>query len=179
VNDVDLCSSGLGGPENVEARTYSAEPSLPSPVARAAKARGLFGPQQANEFLTGLLSPWTRELGLTVEACAPAGAVLRLPRNPRILRPGNALSGQALLACADAAMAVAIMGHLGEPRTVAAVTIAADFMRAISDADVMVAATVRRRARALIFTECTFIEPGTPEIAVHATATWAFVPTSI
>ena len=141
----------------------------------SSRARTLFGPAEAREFLAKLMSPWTRELGLTVEACSPSGTVLRLPCNARILRPGNALSGQALLACADAAMAVAIMGHLGELRNVATVTIAADFMHAIPEGDVIVAATVRKRGRTLIFTECTFVAPRTPGIAAHATATWAFI----
>jgi uncharacterized protein (TIGR00369 family) len=176
---MSLCSSSLDDSDNVEVMTYSAGADFPPNGARALRARTLFGPAEAREFLAELLSPWTRELGLTVEACSPAGTVLRLPRNVRILRPGNALSGQALLACADAAMAIAIMGHLGELRNVATVTIAADFMRAIPEGDVIVAATVRKRGRTLIFTECTFVEPKTPGIAVHATATWAFIPAAL
>ena len=174
-----LNSSSLDDSENAEVMSYSAGPDLLPSGARAVRPRALFGPAEAREFLAELLSPWTRELGLTVQACSPAGAVLRLPRNPRILRPGNALSGQALLACADAAMAIAVMGHLGELRNVATVTIAADFMRAIPDGDVIVAATVRKRGRTLIFTECTFVDPRAPGIAVHATATWAFIPAAI
>lgn len=176
---MNLRSSSLDDLEDVERRTYATKPSVSPAAARAARSGGRFGPQEANGFLTGLLSPWTRELGLTVEACSPAGAVLRLPRNTRIIRSDEALSGQALLACADAAMAVAIMGHLGEPRNVVTVTIAADFMRAIPDGEAVVAATVRRRGQTLIFTECTFIAPGIPGTAVHATATWAFVPAAI
>ena len=176
---MSLCSSSLDDSENIEVMTYSAGSDFPPTGARALRTRTLFGPAEASEFLAELISPWMRELGLIVEACSPAGTVLRLPRNARILRSGNALSGHALLACADAAMAIAIMGHLGELRNVATVTIAADFMRAIPDGDVLVAATVRKRGRALIFTECTFAEPRSPGIAVHATATWAFIPAAI
>jgi uncharacterized protein (TIGR00369 family) len=176
---MSLCSSSLDDSDNVDVMTYSAGPDFLPSGARALRARTLFGPAKAREFLAERLSPWTRELGLTVEACSPAGTVLRLPHNARILRPGNALSGQALLACADVAMAIAIMGHLGELRNVATVTIDADFMRAIPEGDVIVAATVRKRGRTLIFTECTFVEPGTPGIAVHATATWAFIPAAL
>ncbi|HEY4212387.1 MAG TPA: PaaI family thioesterase [Steroidobacteraceae bacterium] len=163
---------------SVEALMYCAGPDSFRP-ARALRARTLFGPAEASEFLAQRISPWTQDLGLIVDACSPAGAILRLPRNARILRPGNALSGQALLACADTAMAVSIMGHLGEVRNVATVTMAMDFMRAIPEGDVIVAATVRRRGRTLVFAECTFVEPGLPEIAVHATATWAFIPAAI
>jgi len=179
VTDMYWGSSSLDDSENTEATTLSAESSFLSDLLSAPSTRGPFGPQEANEVLKELFSPWTRELGLIAEACSPAGAVLRLPRNERILHPGNVLSGQALLACADTAMAIAIMGHLGDLRSVTTVTITADFMRAIPVGDVMIAATVRRRGRTLIFTECSFIEPGNPEIAVHATATWAFINPSI
>jgi uncharacterized protein (TIGR00369 family) len=174
-----MYSPSLDDSDNVDVMADSVGSDLPPSGARALKARTVFGPPQASEFLAQRVSPWTRELGLTVAACSPAGTVLRLPRNARILRPGNALSGQALLACADTAMAIAIMGHLGELRNVATVTITADFMRAIPAGDVIVAATVRKRGRTLVFTECSFIEPGTPEIAAHATATWAFITAAI
>lgn len=174
---MNLSSSSLDDLESVAA-TRSAEPALVPATVRAARPRGRFGPDEANGYLSRL-SPWTRELGLTVDACSPLGAVLRLPRNPRILRSGGAVSGHALLACADAAMAVAIMGHLGELRDVVTVTIAVDFMRAIADGEVAIAATVRRCGGTLVFTECTFIGPGISDIAVHATATWAFVPAVI
>ena len=172
-------SSSLDDPENAAATTLSTEPSSLPDLVRRPSARGGFGPDEANKALRERLSPWTRELGLIAEACSPAGAVLRLPRHERILQPGNALSAQALLACADAAMAIAIMGQLGDLRDLTTVTIAADFMRSLPVGDVMIAATVRRRGRTLVFAECSFIEPGIPDAAVHATATWAFINPSI
>ncbi len=147
--------------------------------ARAGRARTLFGPAEANELLRGVMSPWIQDLGLVVEACSPWGAALRLPRNARLLRLGNTLSGPALLACADAAMAVAIMAQFGEFRDVVTVTIAVDFMRPIAAGDVTIGATVRKRGRSLIFTECSFIEPRSQDIAVHATATWAVIPRAL
>jgi len=179
VNDVYWDSSSLDDSEDAAATTLAAEPSFLPDLVRTPSARGRFGPEEANKALREQISPWTRELGLIAEACSPAGAVLRLPRNERILQPGNALSGQALLACADAAMAIAILGQLGDLRNLTTVTIAADFMRALPVGDVMIAATVRRRGRTLVFAECSFIEPGIPGVAVHATATWAFINPSI
>jgi hypothetical protein len=42
----------------------------------------------------------------------------------------------------------------------------------IAIGDVDVGATVRRRGRSVIFTECTFLEPIRREVAAQATATW-------
>jgi uncharacterized protein (TIGR00369 family) len=149
----------------------SAVPAAP----RARDVRKNFGVIQANELLKEKMAPWVQELRLVVDACSPAGAALRLPRNARLLRPGNTLCGPAIMACADTAMAIAIMGSFGEFRNVATVSLHVDFMRPLSAADIIVGATVRNRGRSLIFTECSFIDSRTRAIAVHATATWAAI----
>jgi uncharacterized protein (TIGR00369 family) len=138
-------------------------------------SRTLFGPVEANAFLKTMFSPWVQDLGLLVEACSPVGAVLRLPRRAHLLRPGDTLSGPALMACADTAMAVAIMGDFGELRNVATVSLTIDFMRPVPAGDITLGARVRRRGGSLIFTECTFFEPRNRDVAVHATATWAVI----
>ena len=139
-------------------------------------ARTGFGVIEANALLREKMAPWLQDLRLTVDACSSAAAMLRLPANARILRPGDMLCGPALMACADTAMAIAIMGRLGRLRNVATVTLSIDFMRATAPGDVAIHATVRSQARSLIFTECSFANPRTQIISVHATATWAFLP---
>jgi len=132
-----------------------------------------FGVAEANQLLAEKMAPWIQELQLVVEACSPAGAVLRLPRNSHLLRFGNTLCGPALMACADTAMAIAIMGIFGDFRNVATVSLNVDFMRPIGAVDVRIGATVRNQGRSLIFTECNFVPAAGAAIAVHATATWA------
>lgn len=140
-------------------------------------ARKGFGVIEANQLLAQKMAPWIQSLELVVEACSPAGAVVLLPRNPRLMRPGNTLSGPALMACADTAMAIAIMGRFGDFRNVATVSLNVDFMRPIGAAeDVRIGATVRNQGRSLIFTECNFMHAPSAAIAVHSTATWAVVP---
>jgi uncharacterized protein (TIGR00369 family) len=154
------------------ASTASAVPATP----RGRDARKRFGVVQANELLREKMAPWLQELQLVVEACSPAGAALRLPRNVRLLRLGDTVCGPALMACADTAMAIAVMGRFGDFRNVATVTLNIDFMRPIAAADIIVGATVRNQGRSLIFTECNFIDSRSRAIAVHATATWAVIP---
>jgi acyl-coenzyme A thioesterase PaaI-like protein len=92
------------------------------------------------------------------------------------LRFGNTLCGPDLKACADTAMAIAIMGIFGDFRNVATVSLNVDFMRPIGAVDVRIGATVRNQGRSLTFTECNFVPAAGAAIAVHATATWAVVP---
>ncbi len=145
--------------------------TLPRPVARTR-----FGVIEANALLQDKMAPWLRDLRLTVDACSSSRATLRLPINSRILRPGNMLCGPALMACADTAMAIAIMGRLGRLCNVATVTLSIDFMRATAPGDVAIHAAVRTQGRSLIFTECSFVNPRSQAISAHASATWALLP---
>jgi uncharacterized protein (TIGR00369 family) len=149
----------------------AAFPTLPRPSARTR-----FSVIEANALLREKMAPWLQDLRLTVDSCSSFGATLRLPANARILRPGDTLCGPALMACADTAMAIAIMGRLGQLRNVATVTLSIDFMRATLPGDVAIHATVRTQGRSLIFTECSFVNPRDREVSAHATATWALLP---
>jgi len=133
----------------------------------------VFGVAEANALLAEKLTPWVQDLRLVVEACSPAGAALRLPQSARLLRLGDTVCGPALMACADTAMAIAIMGSFGEFRNVTTVSLNVDFMLRLADADVRIGATVRKQGRSLIFTECSFVDSCSHAIAVQATAKWA------
>jgi hypothetical protein len=45
---------------------------------RARRTRTLFGRAEASEVLREMMAPWIQDLGLTVEACSPAGAALAI-----------------------------------------------------------------------------------------------------
>lgn len=133
-------------------------------------------PRAAQALLREKLAPWLQELGLVVEACTPGSARLRLPHSPRFARPGGTVSGQALMACADTAMAVAIFAAYGEFRNVTTVGQAISFMRPIGEVDTVIEAEVRKLGRTLLFAEATFRAEGSPAVCAHATATWAVIP---
>jgi uncharacterized protein (TIGR00369 family) len=62
---------------------------------------------------TGL--PSTEGEGLVVDEITPDTATVRIPYNPRMLRPGDSVSGPVLMAAADAAMyAVLLAQHHDE-----------------------------------------------------------------
>jgi uncharacterized protein (TIGR00369 family) len=175
---MDFFSSNPGDVDSAACATEFASFATPAVLSnlRPRSARKGFGVAAANQLLAEKMAPWIQSLQLVVEACSPAGAVLRLPRNARLLRLGNTICGPALMACADTAMAIAIMGSFGDFRNVATVCLNVDFMRPVAAADIRIAATVRHEGRSLIFTECSFVPECSPGIAVHATATWAVIP---
>jgi len=144
--------------------------------AIAAIGPGILTPDEAQRLLDAKLGPWLQELGLVVEECGTRMVRLRLPHSPRLARPGGTVSGQALMACADTAMGVAIFAAYGGYREVTTVGQTTSFMRPIGTADTVIDAVVRKLGRNLIFAEATFRVAGSDVPCAHATATWAVLP---
>lgn len=147
--------------------------SLHAMGARAPRPETTFGSDEARELLGTCFSSWLQELGLVVESCTRERTVLRMPWSPRLARPGNTLSGQAMLAAADSAIAVAICGAFGRFQDVTTVSQTMTFMRAIPAGDVEIEAVVRKLGRSLVFAEAFFRAAGRPETCAHAFSTWA------
>jgi hypothetical protein len=78
-------------------------------------------PAAAQAILAENFAPWVQALGLTVEAVASDAAMLRLPFDPRLVRVGGTVCGQALMTAADTAMVIAVSAALGGFRPMATV----------------------------------------------------------
>jgi uncharacterized protein (TIGR00369 family) len=134
-----------------------------------------FTVEAAQELLRTKFAPWVQDLGLVVESCAPERCVIRLPWTPRLARFGNTMSGQAMLAAADSAIAIAISAATGEFRNCTTVSQTMSFMRAIPEGDVRIEAVVRKLGRSLVFAEASFSAEGNAQVCAHAVATWALI----
>jgi acyl-coenzyme A thioesterase PaaI-like protein len=134
-----------------------------------------FTPSDAQDLLRTRCAPWVRDLNLVVEACSVAGAWLRLPYSPRSTHADGTICVQALMACADAAMMVAIAALFGEFRNVVPVAQSISFMRAIAIEDATIVATVPTLGTDPIVGEVTIKADGNDAVAAQGTATWASV----
>lgn len=135
-----------------------------------------FTPAQAREILKTKFAPWVRDLDLVVEHCTATTARLRLPFSTKLTRAGGTICSQALMACADSAMAIAIFAAFGEFRNVATVSQTISFMRPIATEDVLIEAEIQKRGQNTVFCEVTLTMARTKAMAAHSTATWAVVP---
>jgi uncharacterized protein (TIGR00369 family) len=152
--------------------------TLERPVRPYQDPRGTsvqFTPAQAQELLRTKFAPWVQDLGLIVESCSASGARLRLPFSARLTRVGDTLCGQAMMACADTAMALAICSAFGAPTNITTIGQTISFMRPVAQ-DLIIEASVQKRGRSLIFSEASFVLDGANAMAAHATATWALIP---
>ena len=130
-------------------------------------------PAAAQAILAENFAPWVQALGLTVEAVASDSATLRLPFDPRLVRVGGTVCGQALMTAADTAMVIACAAALGGFRPMATVGQTISFLRPVANDDVLVEARVLRLGRTLAFGEIALRAAGSGALAAHATTTYA------
>ena len=130
-------------------------------------------PAAAQAILAQNFAPWVQALGLTVETVAADAATLRLPFDPRLVRIGGTVCGQALMTAADTAMVIACSAALGGFRPMATVGQTISFLRPVANDDVLVEARVLRLGRTLAFGEVALRAAGSGALAAHATTTYA------
>ena len=103
--------------------------------------------------LAELFAPWVQALGLRVEAVDAEGVRLRLPLTPALVRQGDVLCGQAMMAAADTAMVLALMRHFGQFRPCTTVQLNTSFLKPLSGQDALVETRVLRAGKSLAFGE--------------------------
>ncbi|MDH6140198.1 uncharacterized protein (TIGR00369 family) [Kitasatospora sp. GP30] len=128
----------------------------------------------AEKILAENFAPWVLELGLTVTETGERHAVLRMPWSDRLAREGGGICGQALMAAADTACAVAITSARGGFGPMTTVQQSTSFQRPMAGADVMITARVTKLGRQLAFIEVDLTAGDATDPAAHASAVYAF-----
>lgn len=117
--------------------------------------------------------PLTRAWGVTVRAAAAGRAVLHLPYDNQLLRPGGVISGPALMGLADAAMWAALLSRTeGRDESLTA-NLAITFLRRVPPAAVLAEAEVMKYGRTLAYGEVRLRSEGEDAVLAHVTTTWA------
>lgn len=120
-------------------------------------------------------APWVPALGLRVEAFDGQGVTLRLPQNPALSRVGDMLCGQAMMAAADTAMALALVNHFGEFRPCTTVQMNSSFLKPLSKQDALIEARVIRAGKSLAFGEIDIRGADDGKSVSRATTTYALL----
>jgi len=119
---------------------------------------------------------WVRAIGLQLTHALPGEVELALPVTPQHVHGGGMLCGQAMMAAADTAMALAICTLTDGYKPMTTVQLQTSFLRPIAgDAgSVRVTARVLRKGRNLVFGEIEVADPK-GALAAHATTTYALL----
>jgi uncharacterized protein (TIGR00369 family) len=116
--------------------------------------------------------PLGAEWGVRVLEAAPGFARLELPASPRVLRPGNTVSGPAIMGLADMAMWAALLAGTGGQDESLTTNMHVNFLRACGPGPIVAAARVLKGSGRTIFGEVTVTRSGSDEVAVHITTSW-------
>ena len=135
-----------------------------------------FQVEEAQRFLKDGFAPWVQDLNITIEAVGPEGAVLRMAYGDHLVREGGTICGQALMSLADTAMVFAVCGANGGFRPMTTVSQSTNFMRAISNVDVIADAKVMRLGRTMAFGEIYLRGADRDDPSVQVTSTNALLP---
>jgi uncharacterized protein (TIGR00369 family) len=119
--------------------------------------------------------PLADSWGIEVLAAADGTALVRLPARADLLRPGNTVSGPALMGLADVAMWAALLGVTdGRDESVTS-NFTVNFLRALPPGAVLAAARIVKRGKRMVFGEVLLRAEGSDDVAVHVTTSWVVI----
>ncbi len=117
--------------------------------------------------------PLAEAWGIEVLAAAAGAATLRLPARAGLLRPGDTVSGPALMGLADVAMWAALLSVTGGKDESVTSTMTVNFLRPAGNGAVLAEARIVKRGRRMVFGEILLRAEASDDIAAHITTTWA------
>ena len=110
----------------------------------------------------------------TVEAVGGASATVRQHVGHNELRPGGTVSGPVMMAVADVALYVAILGEIGIVPLTVTTSLSINFLRKPSaDCDIIGVCKLLKLGKTLAVGEVTIYSEGHPEPVAHAVGTYA------
>ena len=114
--------------------------------------------------------------GVEVLEAGEGRALLRLPADATLLRPGGTVSGPALMGLADVAMWVALLSMSGGRDESLTASLSITFLRPPPPGAVLAEARVIKRGRTLSYGEIFLRAEGAEQPCAHVTTSWAAVP---
>lgn len=109
-----------------------------------------------------------------VESVGYGAAVVRLLYHERHLRPGGTLSGPSMMALADIALYVALLGAIGPVKLAVTTNLSINFLRKPEPRDLIATCRYLKIGRSLAVGEATLAGQGEP--VAHVTATYSIPP---
>ena len=97
------------------------------------------------------MAPWVKDLNIQVIETLDNGATLRMPYGDHLARTGGVISGQSMLAFADAAMVIVISSSLGGYQNMTTVDMTTSFMTAAYETDIIAKGEIVKAGKRMIF----------------------------
>jgi uncharacterized protein (TIGR00369 family) len=111
-----------------------------------------------------------------LEAVGYGTARMRLIFHDRHLRPGGTLSGPSMMALADVALYVALLGAIGPVPLAVTTNLSINFLRKPEPRDLVAECRYMKIGRSLAVGEAELLQDGQPESVAHVVATYSIPP---
>lgn len=116
--------------------------------------------------------------GVTVESVGAGSATVRRRIGPADLRPGGTVSGPVLMAVADVALYVALLGEIGLVPLAVTTSLNVNFLRKpAAGCDVIGVCRLIKTGRSLAVGEVSLYSDGSEAPVAHAVGTYSIPPT--
>ena len=120
--------------------------------------------------------PWAVDVGMTLESIDVGKAVMRLPFDDGMLRPGGTVSGPTMMALADATMYAVVLSAIGIVKLAVTISFNINFLHRPPPADLMADGRLLKLGKRLAVIEVTLHSDGHKEPVAHATGTYSIPP---
>ena len=128
------------------------------------------------EHLASEKLPLVVQYGIRAELIDAGRVVMRMPFDQGHLRPGGTVSGPVMLALADVAIYVLVLGLIGPVELAVTTSLNANFLRRPRAADLIAEARILKLGKRLAVGEVTIHSDGDDEPVCHVTATYSIPP---
>ena len=118
------------------------------------------------------------QYGIRAELIEAGRVILRLPFDDGHLRPGGTVSGPVMLALADVAVYVLVLGLIGPVELAVTTSLNANFLRRPRAADLIAEARILKLGKRLAVGEVAIRSDGEDDPVCHVTATYSIPPLS-
>ena len=118
------------------------------------------------------MAPWVKDLNIQVEKTSDNGATLRMPYGEHLARVGGVISGQSMLAFADAAMVIVISSSLGGYQNMTTVDMTTSFMTAAYETDINAKGEIVKAGKRMVFGQIRLYEAKSDTPVANVWTTW-------
>ncbi|HJO74297.1 MAG TPA: PaaI family thioesterase [Rhodospirillales bacterium] len=120
--------------------------------------------------------PWAIEAGMNLESIGAGKAVMRLPYDDNMLRPGGTVSGPTMMALADTTMYAVVLSAIGIVKMAVTTSFNINFLHRPTPADLMAEGRLLKLGKRLAVIDVTLHSNGHDEPVAHATGTYSIPP---
>lgn len=117
--------------------------------------------------------PMATSIGITATQVGKGEASLRLPFSAAAARPGDTVSGPALMTLADVAAWAVVLTVIGRQEMAVTTSLTMNFLRKAGASDIVAEAKILKMGRRLAVAVIELIAADSDDMVAHATATYA------